>query len=471
VHMQRIETDYLIIGSGAVGMAFADSLVQHSTDRIVFVDRHHAPGGHWNDAYSFVRLHQPSGFYGVNSRELGGNGRDTNPLNQGMCERASAAEILSYYDAVMQDFLASGRVQYFPMCNFEDASAKAEVQRFTSLLSNARTEVVVHKKIVDTRYLNTAVPSTHKPKYAIGEGVHAMPLNDLPKLKAAASSYVVVGAGKTGIDACLWLLDNQVPHQQIVWVIPRDSWFLNRINIQPGDEFFAGTFGAMATQMEAIIAADSVGDLFKRLEASEQLLRLDVSVEPQMYHAAVVSKAELAELRNIKRVVRMGRVKSITTSGMQLERGEYALDADALYIDCSASAAEARPGIPIFQGKWITPQFIRAFQPTFSAALTAYVETLYPDDELKNTLCGVVPLPDTPMSWLTMQAASMKNQYAWSRDKRIAAFNASSRLDGFTAMLGRLQEEETEKVAAYERFVAAMVPAAKKLPSLIASAT
>ncbi len=57
--MQPLDTDYLIIGGGAVGMAFADVL--HETqDRIVLVDRHAAPGGHWNDAYPFVRLHQPS---------------------------------------------------------------------------------------------------------------------------------------------------------------------------------------------------------------------------------------------------------------------------------------------------------------------------------------------------------------------------------------------------------------------------
>ena len=69
--------DYLVVGSGAVGMAFADSLVAESTDRVLIVDRHHAPGGHWNDAYPFVRLHQPSAYYGVNSRELdeGGIGR------------------------------------------------------------------------------------------------------------------------------------------------------------------------------------------------------------------------------------------------------------------------------------------------------------------------------------------------------------------------------------------------------------
>ena len=45
-----LEADYLVVGSGAVGMAFADSLVAETTDRVLIVDRHPAPGGHWNDA-------------------------------------------------------------------------------------------------------------------------------------------------------------------------------------------------------------------------------------------------------------------------------------------------------------------------------------------------------------------------------------------------------------------------------------
>ena len=88
--MQHIETDYLVIGSGASGMAFADTLVQESDAHITIVDRHAKPGGHWNDAYPFVTLHQPSAFYGVNSMALGANRIDTAGANQGMYELASA---------------------------------------------------------------------------------------------------------------------------------------------------------------------------------------------------------------------------------------------------------------------------------------------------------------------------------------------------------------------------------------------
>jgi cation diffusion facilitator CzcD-associated flavoprotein CzcO len=57
-----IETDYLVVGTGGTAMAFVDTLLTETDAEIVMVDKHHRPGGHWNDAYPFVRLHQPSAY-------------------------------------------------------------------------------------------------------------------------------------------------------------------------------------------------------------------------------------------------------------------------------------------------------------------------------------------------------------------------------------------------------------------------
>ena len=56
---ETIVADYLIMGAGAAGMAFADSVFTETDATMVIVDRQDRPGGHWNDAYPFVRLHQP----------------------------------------------------------------------------------------------------------------------------------------------------------------------------------------------------------------------------------------------------------------------------------------------------------------------------------------------------------------------------------------------------------------------------
>ena len=95
-----ISADYLIMGAGAAGMAFADSVFTETDATIVMVDRHDRPGGHWNDAYPFVRLHQPSSFYGVSSAPLGtGRIEEVGP-NAGFYELAAGHEVLGHFDLV-----------------------------------------------------------------------------------------------------------------------------------------------------------------------------------------------------------------------------------------------------------------------------------------------------------------------------------------------------------------------------------
>ena len=91
--MKEIETDYLIIGTGCVGMAFADTLVDECDDDTVMIDGHGAPGGHWNDAYPFVT---PSAvlFYGVASASSA-NRIDNRGLNAGLGELASGLRFSS----------------------------------------------------------------------------------------------------------------------------------------------------------------------------------------------------------------------------------------------------------------------------------------------------------------------------------------------------------------------------------------
>jgi hypothetical protein len=468
--MQHIYTDYLVVGSGAVGMAFVDTLLQESTSSIVIVDRHHGPGGHWNDAYSFVRLHQPSAYYGVGSRALGANAKDAVGMNKGMYERATAAELISYYEQVMQGFLATGRVRYFSKSNYTQDLGKlptTDEHQFVELLSGKTYRVSVNKKIVDTSFLNTAVPSTHPPKYSTAAGIHCLPLNELPKLKKSYAGYVVVGAGKTGIDAALWLLESGVDPDTIHWIMPRDSWFQNRENVQPGDDFFHLSYGALATQVEIVAQATSLPEVFSRLNATGQLLRIDDTVEPTMYHGAIISHSEITELKRIKHVVRLGRIQQIEATSIVLEKGTVAANPDWLYVDCSASAVERRPSVPIFQGAKITPQFVRTVQPTFSAALLAFIETNMKDDAQKNQLCSVIPLPDQPVHYLAMMAASMSNQYQWSKNEAIRRWINSTRLDAFSAMARNVKPFETDKLALLERYGKNVGLAAEKLKMLL----
>src|SRR4051794_12221666 len=106
----RLDTDYLVLGAGAMSLAFVDViLAEDPTAQLVMVDRRDSPGGHWNDACPFVRLHQPAAFYGLNSKHLGEGGVDL----------ASGPEVVAYYKRALSHFLATDRVQFLPMCEFQ----------------------------------------------------------------------------------------------------------------------------------------------------------------------------------------------------------------------------------------------------------------------------------------------------------------------------------------------------------------
>ncbi|MGB1463854.1 MAG: NAD(P)/FAD-dependent oxidoreductase, partial [Parvibaculales bacterium] len=160
-----------------MGMAFADTLLTESDADMVIVDRHAKPGGHWNVAYPFVRLHQPSSFFGVASRELSRFEKDKVGFNKGLYDLASGAEVSAYFDDVMQQtLLPSGRVRYFPMSDYQGDGV------FTSLTGGQET-CVTFKKLVDATRLTVDVPAEHTPAFTIADGVNFMPLNELPTLK------------------------------------------------------------------------------------------------------------------------------------------------------------------------------------------------------------------------------------------------------------------------------------------------
>ncbi len=454
----QLQTDYLVVGSGAVGMAFADILLSETDATITIVDKYQKPGGHWNVAYPFVTLHQPSSFYGVSSKELSKGRKDIIGLNRGLGELASGAEVFAYFGEVMQQqFLPSGRVQYFPMCDYRGDG------HFVSMTSGQEFEVTVNRKIIDATFLKTSVPSTHTPNFHIDAGVNFMPLNDLPKVTAPPAGYTIIGGGKTGIDACLWLLENHVDPDSIRWIMPRDAWLLDRQNTQASEEFFKDSVGANALQMEAIVAAESIPNLFERLEEAGVLLRLDKSVVPKMFHGATISQLELQALKRIKNVVRLGRVQRLERDQIVFDEGTLPTTTDELHIDCSARAVSNEEMKPIFQGKLITPQMVRSYQPVFSAAFIAHIEADYEGDEEKNRLCGLVPLPNHDTDWIRMFSAFMMNQYNWSQDKDLTQWLLNNRLDGFSKMMNSVQPEDEEKQAIIKRIRHSAFPAVEKL--------
>jgi hypothetical protein len=218
--MKAIETDYLVIGAGAAGMSFTDALIEADQEsQVVVLERRHAPGGHWNDAYPFVRLHQPAACYGVNSRSLGGDKRDESGPNAGLYQQADGVEICDYFRRVMDEHhVASGQVRFFPMSNYLGLDSRDVA--FVAALTGAVAEVKVRQAVVDARYLEPTIPKRHTPSFTVDTDIRCVPVNELADVREPATGYTIIGGGKTGSDACTWLLGNGVDPDKIRWIRP-----------------------------------------------------------------------------------------------------------------------------------------------------------------------------------------------------------------------------------------------------------
>jgi hypothetical protein len=391
---KTLDTDYLVIGAGAAGMAFVDELItQSGTARVVLVDRRKAPGGHWNNAYDFVTLHQPADFYGVNSERLEQEPRDF----------ASKEQIVTYYQRVIEKLCATGRVQFFPECEY---LGESQFRRLGG--DSQRYQVTVQRRIVDATYSNVSIPAERSPEYQVDPKAHCVPINALATLTGSWTHYIVIGAGKTGIDAVLRLLGEQVSPDHIRWVMSHDPWLFNRDLMNT--ELFPTEF---PKGLRATCRASDAADYLRIFEEHNWIMRLDPTIQTEHCRCATVTLDELAQLRRISNIVRLGRVTRIEVEAVMLERGQIPTGPHVLHIDCTANGLERRPARPVFEGNRITLQPLVLCMPAFSAAMTASIEVREKTDEKRNRSSQPVPYPDTISNYFEALLIWQRNSLRW----------------------------------------------------------
>jgi hypothetical protein len=458
-----IETDYLIVGAGAAGMAFTDAILAHSNATVTIVDRRDAPGGHWLDAYPYVRLHQPSAFYGVDSVPLGGDAIDATGTNAGFYELAGADELRAYYERVMhRHFLPTGRVRYFPCSDYVGE------HRIISRLTGESRDVRVRRKLVDTTYIEGTVPATSPPPFAIADGVRWMTPTELARLEHPPERYAIIGGGKTALDACVWLLQRGVPASTIRWMRPRESWWMNRRFQQP-HTLLPDLVHGTAVQIEVMAEAGSIDELMKRLEAEGVLMRLDRTIEPTMFRGAVISESELDLLRSIEDVVRMGHVKSIQRDEIVLDRGRVPTDERTVHVHCAAKGLAIRPRRPIFEPGRVTIQPLFWGFVCYQFALLGMVEATVDGDEEKNRLCTPAVYWDTNEDYLTAFRAMMAFPFGITGHPTLASWNRASRLNPIGGMM--LHKDDPRVVAARERMKRFGMAAAMNIEKLVSKSS
>ena len=259
-----LETDYLVVGCGAAGMAFTDALIAASERATsMMVDRRHAPGGHWNEALS---VRAPASAVGVLRRELAAARQrdDRPPWTERRASTSARAPPRSarYYDRVMQQrLLPSGRVRYFPMCELRrrgTASSRACRAR--------RFEVKVRKKLVDATYLEPSCRQLARRRSRSRRGARCVPV-ERAAARGAAGRGLRHHRRRQDRDRRLPVAARDgVSPADIRWIKPREAWLVNREFVQ-GGELVGTLLEGIALQLEAAAQATSLDDLFARLEA------------------------------------------------------------------------------------------------------------------------------------------------------------------------------------------------------------
>jgi hypothetical protein len=442
-------------------LAFADALIAEADVDVTLIDRRPACGGHWVDAYPFVRLHSPSAFYGVSSLPLGEDRVDRTGENAGFYERATGAEVREYFALVASRLVGAGQVRV--LSEHEHVGRGSEGELVRDLRTGAVHEVAPRRKLVDARYLEASVPATHAPSFEAAADASVVPINDLPAAARSASSYTVLGSGKTAVDACMWLLDSGVDPDRIRWVRPRDAWFHHRRDFQPLEQVGAIIEG-IARDAEAAAQAASLQDLFERLEASGRLVRIDESCPATMYRGTMLSPRELEALRQIEGVVRLGRVRRLEADRIVLEEGEVRTGRDVVHVDCTALGLNNAPATPIFEPGRIVLQQVRYFSPSFNAALVGFVEAHWDDEADKNRLCPPNPYASSVEDWPRMMSVTWRTEYRWLSEAALAGWVAGTRLNLLGALPHHLSEPPVQ--TAVQRYLANVGPAIERLDQI-----
>ena len=312
--MQKLTCDYLVVGAGAASLAFIDTLlIELPEAKVILVDKHEAPGGHWIDAYDFVRLHQPSLLYGVSSKQMEGNWLYcllkgfTLPWNH----RATKAQILSYFKSLVNGWVGKGMMEYYSLCKYDFHAKKDDIHSFSSLDGKVKFTVKVKVKLVNATLMEPIIPSLHPVTFPVEEGITISSPNDVFHMKNINTwfrnnerRFLVMGCGKTGVDTICYLQrEKGVDPDHITWIIPNDVWYLKR-----------GNGGGMPSDYgRTLLEFD--GDKDKSSLALEErgiFLRLDENIMPTRFRFPVVGIEELVLMRKVRNVIRRGRVTSIS---------------------------------------------------------------------------------------------------------------------------------------------------------------
>jgi len=246
---------------------------------------------------------------------------------------------------------------------------------------------------------NVIVPSMRKAPFPVDDSISFVPCNDVPEMVKSAlyEKYIIVGAGKTGMDSVTYLLRHGVDQSRITWIMPRDVWVVLREGLQrKGDNHYKD----MDRIISPTLKHSSLADVWKAYEEDGIVARIHPGrPDPTVFKGATIDEKELAGLRTVEDVVRLGRVTAVTGDRVQLEEGTVPLPSpsDTLLVDCMADMDRTFYGylyddfVHFEEGKINLGPSSTVFNPSLGSALIAYAEATFSDKFDKNSLFYLPP--------------------------------------------------------------------------------
>jgi len=315
---EKLICDYLVVGAGAAPLAFIDTiLTELPQSKVILIDKKAVPGGQWVDAYGYVHLHQPSLVYGLSSKQLEGNwlklmlSEFTLPWKH----RASKKEILKYYGGFVNKKVESKQLEWYPNTTYDfekkDNSVQDGIHYFNSADGSVSYEVKVNSKLVDGTQGECVIPHKSPLQFPVDGGVRVMTPNQIydavqekgdKRSELLKNKFVVLGAGKTGMDAVVYLQRKmKVDPSNIAWVISKDVWMFNGGG--SGNPFDWPKYMAKFNndKEKAALALEEKGDF----------VRIDKTIIPTVFRFPVIQPDEFELLKNVKTIIRKGRVTAI----------------------------------------------------------------------------------------------------------------------------------------------------------------
>lgn len=243
------------------------------------------------------------------------------------------------------------------------------------IIIKAFLKINVNRKIVDGTHNEEYVPSTNRPAFPVDEAVNIIPIRGLSDLTFPWKKYVIIGCGKTGIDAILYLLGLDVDPDRITWIVSNDCWYYNK-NVYNIEDLWDG----MERRYFPILEARDINDVYKKYEEEGFMLRINKDIWPTKNRSGSISFQELQTIRRVKNVIREGRIIGIEAKFVKFKKRDLFMEMkETLFVDCiSRSRKEVSHGLegspfPIFDGKVINLHLILQM-PNLSAAALAALE-------------------------------------------------------------------------------------------------